>query len=357
MRRLVGVCAVVVMWLAFAPAHAAAIPPRVHELSEDTWSVRRSLDGLRPGDRVIRRLYVERIDGNTREGLLPLTRFKHLRELEITLASGVDLTPLADLHLDWLDLNHPRNVDLAPLGTMPDIGSLSIHDARDVQVPPTLTLPESLTDLSLSADGWGGTGAPVQALVEAIDWQRLGGLRALRLAVGISESLEPIHTDLSFLGSLPRLRALDLAYGVRHAGPTPSPLEPPFASLAGGLRVIEIDSWKPSATLAALDRRFPRAAVRVGQRYPYDPTAGSWTIFAPGGGVSRWLTYGSMWEVYDGRYGETEHAALRHFRATLRDIAPRLLRRLSFDQEADGTGIAARSRSDLVRALGILGVR
>lgn len=67
--------------------------------------------------------------------------------------------------------------------------------------------------------------------------------------------------------------------------------------------------------------------------------------------------YGSLWEAFDGQYGATEYEALQVARGLIRREAPELLRRLDFDQEADGTGIAARRRRDLVRVLQILGIR
>jgi hypothetical protein len=53
---------------------------------------------------------------------------------------------------------------------------------------------------------------------------------------------------------------------------------------------------------------------------------------------------------------KTEHDALRAARKTLKEADPQLLRRLDFDPEADGTGIMARTREDLVAALAILGI-
>jgi hypothetical protein len=113
--------------------------------------------------------------------------------------SGVDLSPLADLRLDSLSLRYVRDVDLAPLGGLRGLKSLVALNLRDVVVPPALTLPASLRSVSFANNGFRETGAPVQALVEAVDWPALSRLRHLDLEVAD----EPIHVDLGFLRALP----------------------------------------------------------------------------------------------------------------------------------------------------------
>jgi hypothetical protein len=298
-------------------------------------------------------LYVDHIGPGTVEGLKPLTRFHDLRSLTLEVVSGVDLAPLADLRLETLSLRYVRDVDLAPLGEIDGLAWLVALNLRNVQVPPSLTLPASLRLLALDNDGFRETGAPVKALVGAIDWPTLRSLRDLELDVGD----EPIRVDLGFLRGLPNLQRLQIPYGVHHRGELRSPLSPPFSDLAPGLRQIWIDAWQPRRVKRALQRRYPRAAVFVEKRSRWDPSQRDFAPIPPSTGDPTWGSYGSLWEAFDGRYGDTEYEALGAARRILRRAAPRLLPRLEFDQETDGTGIYTRRRRDLERALRILGIR
>jgi hypothetical protein len=346
-RRTWIAAAAMLVALAIAPP-AQAVEPEVSTNGYDTWYVARSLDGLDPGDETVESLYVEHVGPGTREGLGPLARFPDLRHLELEVVSGVDLEPLADLRLESLSLRYVRDVDLAPLADMKGLGALSALNLRDVRVPPALALPASLRVLSLYNDGFRETGAPVKAMVEAIDWSALGRLRDLDLIVGD----EPIRVDLGFLRGLPKLQRIEIPYGVHHHGEVRSP----FAGLAPSLRQIWIDAWQPDRVKRALKRQYPRASVYVQKRHRWDPSQRDFALMPPDDGIRTWGCYGSLWEVFDGRY-RTEYAAERAARRMLRRAAPRLLRRLEFDPESDGTGIDTRRRRDLVRALRILGIR
>jgi hypothetical protein len=155
---------------------------------------------------------------------------------------------------------------------------------------------------------------------------------------------------------LPRLRHLRIHTGVRHRGPSPSPLEPPFDGLPPSLERIQIDAWDPEPVAAALQARFPDAVRGVFQRYGPEPAYASWTVHPPSGEDETWSTYGSRADAFGGTTEDTEGAALRRARRKLKAADPALLGRLEFDPESSGTGISAPSRADLEAALTILGI-
>jgi hypothetical protein len=359
MRRI-ALLALAVAWLAAAvPAQAAARDGRLRPvpglLPEDgAFEVSGTLDGLQLPARPVRSLRITQLIGPTGEGLRPLTRLPALRDLEIEGIAGIDLAPLGELPLDNLVITRGRDLDLAPLGSLGALKRLSLRDLRDCRVPPALALPPTLESLYIANDGFRLTGEPVKALIDAIDWPRLGALRYLGLQVGGLEWLRPIRVDLGLLRHLPRLRQLQMPNGVWHDGSGPSPLTPPFDGLARTLRWVQIDAWHSHAVARALKRRLPGRSVSVSQRLAWKPGGGSWTIshFR-----DEWITYGSFWDAADGRDGETETQSLTAARRRLRAKDPALLRRLDFDSESSGTGISAPSRRDLVRPLHILGIR
>jgi hypothetical protein len=185
----------------------------------------------------------------------------------------------------------------------------------------------------------------------------LGSLRRLHLGG------EGNFVDLGLLAELPQLELLEVR-GLRHRGPGPSPLAPPFPGLsldlAGGLSEVDDEE----AVRAAWEEH-RRAAGRTGEsmsfRALWDPPAdeapeAAWEISAPADDGDPWSVYGSLWLASDGRDGETEYDALKVARRRIREANPALLRRLDFDPEANGTGIMARSREDLEAALRILGL-
>ena len=140
--------------------------------------------------------------------------------------------------------------------------------------------------------------------------------------------------------------------GVWHRGPEPSPLEPPFTGLTKTLRRVSLDAWEPDALRAALEEYLLVASVMVVQRYEPE-THEPWAIDHDD---DEWVTYGSLWEAMDAGDDETEYDAMKAAKRMIRSADPKLLARLDFDHESDGTGIAARTREDLERALGILGL-
>jgi hypothetical protein len=175
-----------------------------------------TLEGVTPGRRTVRHVEVRRLGASSVDRLRPLTGFGELTVLELERLEGVDLSPLAELPvaLRRLLLGDMRAVDLAPLRELHDVDFLllsQIHD--DCRIPDELRLPSSLRGLSLGNDKRGLTGAPIKRLIEAIDWQRLGGLRVLNLRVGGLEALAPIEVDLGLLRHLPKLERLDIHPG------------------------------------------------------------------------------------------------------------------------------------------------
>lgn len=201
------------------------------------------------------------------------------------------------------------------------------------------------------------TGKPVEQAIDAIDWSTMPALVTLGIRVGGLYEVRPIDADLGFLRSLPALRHLDLASGILHRGPGPSPLEPPFDGLSRQLTSLRIEADEPEPLRAAL-REYLGVATddpegpSVRQRYPYEEPAPPWSIREDDDGCS---VYGSFAREEHAAHDDvTEYDALRRARARLRAVDPALDRRLDFDPESAGTGIMAARREDLERALAIL---
>lgn len=325
------------------------------------YAVSGTLEGLTPGRRRVRRLEVRRVTEESVDGLRPLLLFTDLKDLELEQIRGVDLNPLTrlSLELERLGITGADAVDLGPLGQLPEVRELVLKRLTDsCRVPEQLELPRPLRFLSIVNDGPRLSGEPVRRLIEAIDWQKLAGLDQLHLRVGGLEQIEPIEVDLGFLRLLPNLTRLDMDEGIRHKGPGPSPLEPPFEGLSHRLTWLRIDACHPEPLKRALYAYLPNGAhVSVYQRYGPEPQAASWTIREPDEPGDPWLTYGSFADLYDAEHDvPTEHDGLKVARRLLREADPKLLRRLEFDPESSGTGVAARTREDLTAMLGILGI-
>jgi hypothetical protein len=228
-----------------------------------------------------------------------------------------------------------------------------------------LVLPSDLGGLLISAEPPHGSPALVERLLASIAWERLEALRSLGIVVGARDPFPPIAVDLSFLTHLPRLERLDLFERIEHAGPGPSPLEPPFTGLAKTLTWLRLDAWDPEPLKRALHAHLPLRTpdgypvASVYQRYPYRKRV-PWELQE---GVEGWSTYGSLLEMPeiaaavdpDG-VAAVENDALRIAKAKLKAADPALLGRLDFDQESDGTGISTPAREDLRSALALLGL-
>lgn len=325
------------------------------------YSASGTLQGVRPGRRLVRLLEVRDITEASNDGLRPLIAFPDLEDLSLHRLRGVDLRPLTELAVELrsLDLREVQLVDLSPLGDLKGVSRISLIDVGDdCVIPSELSLPRPLRRLAIINDAPRLSGEPVRRLIEAIDWQGLDELMSLNLRVGGIDQLNPVATDLGFLRHLPRIEWLDLHQGVWHQGPGPSPLEPPFDGLSRHLTWLRLDAWDPEPLKRALHAYLPAGAqVSVAQRHGPEPQAASWTIREPHGPGDPWLTYGSFADLYDaGRDVPTEADGLRIARRQLREADPELLRRLDFDPESSGTGVAAGTREDLVEMLDILGV-
>jgi hypothetical protein len=327
---------------------------RLRKMAHGVYEISGSLDGLAARGRVVEMLTVRRLGPDSAEGLRPLVGFRELRRLHLERITGVDLSPLAELDLEILDIQQAEQLDLAPLAMLEGLWLLQLISLRGCRAPKRLTLPASVRSLSLGFDAPKFPGEELEALIEAIDWPRLADLQELYLD-GSDSGGPAAEVDLGFLRHLRRLERLRIELGVWHRGPEPSPLEPPFAGLPTTLRHISLDAWKPEPLKAALQEHLPAASVVVLQRYGVDDGE-PWEILPPGDGDDEWCAYGSLWDAMGAGDDETEYDALQAARKRIRAADPDLLPRLDFDHESDGTGISARAREDLERALGILGL-
>lgn len=306
---------------------------------EGTYAASGTLAGITgPGRRTVTQLELRRLGAS--EDLSVLAAFPQLERLELHYVSGLDLSPLAGLPLTHLSIRDASALDLAPVAQLPALQWLTLLNLADCTVAP-LVLAPSLMSILVVNDDPDLTGEPVRDILGAIDWSGLPALRSLNVRVGGLYEMRPIGLDLGFLQALPDLTYLDAHTGLRHAGPGPSPFDPPFIGLPKHLTWLRIDADDPEPTRAAL-----RAYLGI------DP-APPWTITAHDG---RWMTYGSLFREERGTHDDTEYDAMRRAKARLLAADARLLRRLAFDPESAGTGIAAARRTDLEAALRILGL-
>jgi hypothetical protein len=128
------------------------------------YAITDSLDGVKPGRRIVRDLIVSRIGAGTREGLRPLAGFERLRALELDRMVGVDLAPLSALR---------------------SLQTLRLFDLKECFASQPLILP-SLRELTVILDRPGLVGASVRALLEAIDASELPQLCVLDIAVALT---------------------------------------------------------------------------------------------------------------------------------------------------------------------------
>ncbi len=338
----------IVAALALALLGAGAGPASA---DEDVWYFEGRVGGAPPEALTADEVYAERLRPGT--DLRPLTAFRNLRFLNIEVATAIDLSPLTELpHLESVNLVYVRDVDLAPLAAMPRLRSLLLADIREARVPPALALPAGVRNLAVANGAWRTRGSEVKAVVDALDWTRLAALRSLTLAVG-DDAGPAIGLDLGVLRGLPRLTHLSLT-GVRHRATQRSPLRPPFAGLPATLRHVQIEAPRSRRVQRALKRHLPRASVVVYPQLP-NPVGGvSWQLWRYD--RRHWCTSGSFWELFEGRYA-VESDALRAAKRALRRADVKLLRRLEFDSEADGSIVCARRKRDIVRSIDILGAR
>lgn len=306
-----------------------------------------------PGRRTVEILEVHRA---TDLDLSVLSAFPDLRRLELERVARVRIETLPRLPGLDLGLELISHTDLAGLSGRDDLRRLAIVDASECHVPPRMTLPDQLESLWLTANIDRSTGEPIKAMLEAIDWSQLSGLRDLNVRVS---SGPLVQVDLGFLRLLPNLERLEVRDGIEHVGPQPSPLEPPFSGLSKRLTWVRIDAWDPPRVQAAMQSYLGLSVdpmtrpPTVYQRYGWEPDLPAWSVFETAGG---WGVYGSFYEVFDGAVGDTEDDALREVKRRVRAVDRSLLKRLEFDQEAAGTGVWALDRVDIERLLEIVGV-
>ncbi len=324
------------------------------------YAVSGSLAGIEgPGKRTVTSLSLRRLDAG--EDLSVLQSFEDLEQLELDHVADVDLGPLAGLGLRRLAVKYASGeLDLGPLAQLPRLELLILANLRAVCVA-RLPFADTLRSLTVVNDDPALTGAPVKHVVEAVGWDDLSDLRALSVGVGGLHEMPPVELDLSFLRSLPALERLDMHTGIRHSAKTPSPLDPPFEGLSKRLSFVRIDAEDPEPVRRALcaylaiDPDDVEASPVVYERAAARDSRPPWTTFELSDG-SGWGTYGSLLRALGEGDDETEADALRRAKRRLRAADAQLLRRLDFDPESAGTGIAARLREDVEGALAILGL-
>jgi hypothetical protein len=309
-----------------------------------------------PGKRTVRALRLRRLAGG--EDLAVLRSFVDLEELELEHVRGVDLRPLAGLGIKRLTITEASGLDLAPLAALPQLVSLVLGNLGVLEVPP-LALAPSMSLLVIINDDPKLTGEPVRQVIEAIDWFCLAQLRTLSLRVGGLYEMPSIGVDFGFLRCLPQLEQLDMYAGLRHTGPSQSPAEPPFDGLSRKLIFLRIVGDEPAAVRSALcaylgaDPDDPQSGIVVSERQESDSAAPPpWAISGSVDGI--WTAYGSLHRAENGTAEDTEYEACERAEDRLRRIDVALVERLDFDPESAGTGIMAKSRGDLERALMLL---
>jgi hypothetical protein len=313
-----------------------------------------------PGQRTVSWLELRRLN---REDDLSLVASPDLQTLGLERIDGTNLAPLAGLGMQRLVVRDMRGVDLGPLAQLPLLEDLTLINFDDVTIPP-LSLSPHLRWLTVINDNPKLTGRPVRQMITAIDWEPLAGLHGLEIRVGGLNEMRSIDLDLDLLRRLPSLERLDIYTGVRHSGPRPSPIEPPFEGLSRQLRFVRIAAHDPERVRSQLGTYLgmaegsepPGGGISVIPRYDVVEPRPPWSIVDPDAGEP-WVAYGSLADADLGDADDTEYDACARAERRLRDADPALLQRLDFDPENAGTGIIATSREDLVRALDIIGIQ
>ncbi|MEV4420489.1 hypothetical protein AB0L40_11010 [Patulibacter sp. NPDC049589] len=320
-------------------------------LRKDTWPNgyiwSGPIDDLAPGRRTVERLELRKVGDIDVEGLRVLQRFPDLRQLFLLDGGDVHLDGLDGLPLERLRIGGIASVDLRPVANLPALRDLGVGECG-IRNPEGLRFPETLDALILTFEEDVET---LPHLASAIDWE---GLRGLRTLIVHGDPDAPVSVDLSFLRHLPELDRLDLFEGVWHAGPGPSPLDPPFEGLSRKLSWIRIDAWDPDTVKPALAAYLVRDADHpptVYQRYAPRKRRVPWEPFADPNG---WQVYGSLHDAAADDDIETEYDAAEAAERKLRKADRALAARIEFDPENAGTGIYAKSREDLERVLAIL---
>lgn len=327
----------------------------------DAYEVKGSPREVKFGRRRIADLTVRSVHDD-RNALSPLADLADLRFLRLERVSSVDLSPLAGLGIESLEIAEVSHLDLEPIADLPALDALVLQSISECTVPNPWPLPASLRALSFSSFGAKAPASMVAELLSAVAWEALPQLVLLDIALGDGSPGAPLRHDFSFLRHLPLLESLSLWQGVRHSGENPSPLEPPFSGLPRGLRRVHVAVAEPAVVEPALMTylgwsSWPAdAGPGVVELEPLpdpapDPTPGdsrgSFMPHPPDANGEPWSMYGSVYDALDDPDVATEYDALELFKKRLATSDPKLLSRLEFDQEADGTGIEAPTLAEL----------
>lgn len=336
-----------------------------------------------PGRRTVRELTLAKLRGPG-DGLPDLEAFGDLRDLRVEDADAIDLGPVGALSLDSLTVSDLRATSLAFIESLTGLRDLGLYAIDDLCAAPA-SLPSSLLRLEVSVER-AAPGGFVERMLEHMDWSRLAELRHLKLVV---QGSRIVPADLGFVRDLPALQSLWIS-GVEHVAPRASPLAPPFRGVPAGLRRIRAhatggpdDLFSPEG-LVELERWRSLVATRLGRalepleseaaavedalsvtflqsRIDEAPVAETlpWALIEPDERDEAWSTYGSLDVarpplVDDDLFDEAE--AADRAQAVVRAVDAALAHRIEWDPEASGTGLAAKERADLERALEILGI-
>lgn len=309
--------------------------------SEDApgeYQLRGGLAGIvGPGRRKVRilRCATPLTPENCPHGLEVLRAFPDLEWLELMGLDGLDTAVLGELGLKTLRLFGPQNTDLRWLtGDGCPTEALLIQGAKRIQLPNRVVFPLTLRELVWK---WNSTLDGECALPLLLERSNLRELRELRFfwMGACYEGRGPDFVDVELLRCFPKLEVLDgeNVVLVRDGVPVlpPFPEAAPDVDVYPGFREHEQERWlNRSSREAAPDDEDPVELVG-----------------------DRWIVDVSFAELL-GDYETLEASALRQARTRLRAADPELLRRLDFDQEADGTMISAADRADIDRIFEVL---
>ena len=324
-------------------------------LPGDRYKTTGSIEGLVQGRRTIRELTIRNAEG----GFAQLATLKDLARLSVEGGTGLDLASLASLptQCGYVDFAALRDTDLGRLKlpeTATMVGIFSPHASCAVSGVPGL--PSRLMYLGLLAQGT-SSGGVLQRFVDRVRWDNLGQLNRLDIHVDAQADGYPLEVDLGFLRHLPRLERADF-FGVRHRRSVgPSPLEPPFQGLPKTLSWLRIETELPEEELKPQIDAYLGCHVSVKPLYPARPSNQPWWIYEPDAdGSGLWIASGSFADHFAGQDASEEALGLRYARSLIKRADGGLLKRLDFDQEADGTMVMAKSREDMLEALALLGI-
>lgn len=308
--------------------------------SEDApgeYQLRGGLAGIvGPGRRKVRilRCATPLTPENCPDGLEVLRAFPDLEWLEILGLEGLDTSVLGELGLRFLRLTGVEDTDLRWLtGDGCPTETLWVEGARRVQLPDSLVLPSTLRELLWKRVAAVDGECALPLLLERSNLRELRDLKLLRIGARY-EREGPALVEVELLRCFPKLEVLDGENVVLVRDGVP--VLPPFPEAAPGVDVY------PGFQDFMQERWLNRSSREAASDEDPVELVGD-----------RWIVDVSFAELL-GDDETREASALRQARTRLREADPELLRRLDFDQEADGTMISAADRADIDRIFEVL---